>query len=559
MKRLLFTTGLLIQVVLLCAQSIEDGKKHLFNERYASAETAFHTVIGQDPANAEAWFWLTRSYLLQHDSTTATDTLSKAPQAIKEDPYYLVAKGAILLNAGNKEEANASFNKAIDETKGKNVDILAAIADTHIDADNGEVTVALDLLQKAKKRDKKSAAILISEGKAYRKKHDGTLAYQSFMEAIDKDKQAAEAYYELGKIFKTQKNEEMFTSYFNKAIEANKNYAPAYYALYDHYLYKDPAKAMQYFQQYATNADKDVQQLYSYTDLLYLNKKYDSAITIAKDLIEREGSKVQPRLYKLVAYSYEGKEDSATAFNFMQQYFSNENDSNFVVKDYETMANLYASKEGRLDSAMAYYEKAVALASDPKQKNKYYQTLAKLAKSANDNIAEAKWLGNYYLSDPAATNITLFNWGIAAYKAKDYHQADSAFRLYTTKYPKQGFGYYWRARSNAAKDSAMELGLAVEHYQKLISVINKDSMTANDKKWIGEAYGYLATYETNTKKDYAEAVTYFERLLEYDPENEQAKKYIDILEKNIEAKTEKSAENKEEKNADEKAGTSGSK
>jgi tetratricopeptide (TPR) repeat protein len=43
----------------------------------------------------------------------------------------------------------------------------------------------------------------------------------------------------------------------------------------------------------------------------------------------------------------------------------------------------------------------------------------------------------------------------------------------------------------------------------------------------------LAAYEVNTKKDFARAIDYFEKVLEMDPENESAKKYIGILEKDL--------------------------
>ena len=52
-----------------------------------------------------------------------------------------------------------------------------------------------------------------------------------------------------------------------------------------------------------------------------------------------------------------------------------------------------------------------------------------------------------------------------------------------------------------------------------------------------EAYAYLAAYATNTKKDYATAVAYFEKLLQIDPENADAKKYIGVLQKNLDKKS----------------------
>ena len=52
-----------------------------------------------------------------------------------------------------------------------------------------------------------------------------------------------------------------------------------------------------------------------------------------------------------------------------------------------------------------------------------------------------------------------------------------------------------------------------------------------------QAYGYLATYEANMEKDYPEAVNYFEKVLEVDPSNEEAKKYISVLEQRIDAES----------------------
>lgn len=538
---MMFTAICLLTLgMMTSAQTLEEGKQHFYYERYTSAEAALQGAVKQDPANSEAWLWLTRLYLLR-DSAKAASSLALAPASIQQEPFYLIARGAILLNKRKLPEARIEFEKAIDDTKGKNTSVLAAIADVEIDAANGDLAYATDVLQRAIKRDKKNAGLYTSLGRAYRKLHDGTKSFQAFKEAIDKDKQAAAAYYELGELFVTQKNADLYLDYFSQAVNADKQYGPAYYALYDHYLYLKPAIAKEYFQQYAAHADKDLQQTYSYTDLLYLNNKYDSAIQCGKDLLTKEGTNVQPRIYKLIAYSYQGKGDSASALGYMKDYFGKEVDSNFVVKDYETMANLYATEKGKEDSAIAYLEKAVSISTDSTVNLAYYQNLARLSKSAGDYTGEARWLGRLYMANPRATNVMLFNWGLAAYKSEDYHQADSVFGIYTSKYPEQGFGYYWRARSNVAIDTAMEMGLAIPHYQKLIEVINKDSMSATDKKWIKESYSYLASYEANMQKDYEEAIGYFEKLLEIDPANDQAQKYIDILEKNLEAKNKNDA------------------
>jgi tetratricopeptide (TPR) repeat protein len=532
MKRTVLFISFITTVTTLSAQSLEEGRSYLDNARYSSAESVFHAVLNQQPENAEAWCLLTNTYLKQELTEAAADTLALAPASVQKEPYFLVAYGGLLLNTNKTDSAKWYFEQAMNLTKSKNADILAAIAEAHINAEKGSPDYALQILDIAQKRDKKNADLLVLEGNAYRRLHKGSEAYQAYQEALNKDKNSSQAYYQLGRIFLSQKNSEMYLDFFNKSITADNSFAPAYYALYNHYLYIDPAKAMEYFTQYKSRADKTPQDDYDQTDLLYLTKQYEPAIQLARNLISRDGDKVQSRLYKLIAYSYEEMKDTATAMGFMQQYFRNEVDSNIILKDYENMATLFTAT-GKPDSAMTYLEKGLGLVKDEEGLYAHYQTLSRLAKQVNDNAAEAKWLGKFYAGNNKATNVHLFNWGLACYKAGQYPQADSVFGLYAEKYPEQKtYGYYWQARSNAAIDTAMTEGLAIPHYQQLVQTIDSVATpSASDKKWLIEAYNYMAAYETNTKKDYPAAIEYFKKILVVDPANETAQKYITMLEK----------------------------
>lgn len=535
MKKTALIFGFVNVSLALAAQSIEDGKSFLENERYASAENTFHAVLNQQPANAEAWYLLTNTYFKQELTNEAADTLALAPASVHEDPYYLVAYGGLLLNTDKPDSANHYFEQAINLTKSKDAGILAAVAEAHIESEKGNLDYALQLLDKALKRDKKNAGLLVLQGNAYRRLHKGSEAYQAYQDAIGLDKNSPNAYFQLGRIFLTQKNAEMYVDYFNKSIAADKAFAPAYYALYNHYLYTDPSKAKEYFDQYKSYSDKTPQHDYDQTDLLYLTKQYQPAIDQATQLIQRDGDKAPARLYKLVAYSYEEMKDSATAINFMQQYFGHEADSNVILKDYENMGALFIAN-GKADSAMSYLEKGLDLVKDEEAIRAHYQTLARLAKQVNNSAAEAKWLGMFYTGNEKATNVHLFNWGLASYKAADYVAADTIFGMYAQKYPEQKtYGYYWQARSNAAIDTAMAEGRAIPYYQQLVQSIDSTNPSATDKKWMVEAYSYMAAYETNTKKDYNAAIEYFKKILTIDPANETAQKYISMLEKSLKA------------------------
>lgn len=532
MNRFLTLVFLFVSIPALYAQSNDTGKNFFYYQKYASAEQFFHQYLNQNPNDDEAWLWLIRSYLQQNKAGKATDTFSLAPVTISDRPNYLIAKGMLLLAGNKKDSASYYFKKAMEVSKSKNSSIPGLVAEAQLFSEHGDINYAIEVVTKALKKNKNDPWLYATLGRCYRQLHDGSNAYQALITATQKDGNYAAAFFELGKIFQTQKNTDMYLSFFTKAITADKNYAPAYYELYYHYLYTNPSQAMTYFKSYSLLADRSPQHDYSYTDLLYLTKNYTEAITNARRLLQQDTS--LPRLYKLIAYSYTELQDTMQALSFMKKYFAKGQDSIFIAKDFETAATLYASTSiDRKDSAIIYYQKAVDATTDSSLLYNYYTDLARLSKSIQDYGAQARWLGLYYQGNEKAGNVDLFNWGIAAYRSGDFTLADTVFATYTQKYPEQGFGYYWRAKSNAAIDTAMETGLAIPHYRKLTEILNIDSLSATDKKWITEAYTYLAAYETNTLKNYDQAVGYFEKILAVDPENEIAKKYIGILEQTI--------------------------
>jgi tetratricopeptide (TPR) repeat protein len=533
MKKLIFSNVFILAVTVLGAQSLEQANQHLYYERYASAENVFHQVLHSNPNNAEAWVGLTEAYLLQNEVGKLNDSIAKAPSSVQSEPYYKVAQGSLLLQKNNVAEANNLFKEALDDTKEKDAGVLAAVAEAHIDAKGGDANYAIELLNKAIKRNKKDASLYVLLGDAYRNLNNGTEAFKAYQQAIERNDKYAEAYHKTGEIFLTQKNAELYTEYFKKALAADPDYAPSLYQLYVYEFYRNPVKAMEYYKEYVSKSDASIQNEYDLADLLYINKQYSTAVEKANNIINKEGEKAKPRLYKLIGYSYAGQRDTARAITYMQQYFAKEVDSNFIAKDYTSMGDFYSSQTGQDSLAMVYYGMALDKETDSSVLYEGYKKMAQLNKERKDFASEAKWLGKFYTGNEKASNLDLFYWGIAHYKAENYPMADSVFAMYVAKYPEQGFGYYWQAKSKALQDKEMAQGLAVPVYEKLIEVLQKDTADANYKKWTVEAYGYIAAYKVNTEKNFQAAIDYFNKILAIDPENADAKKYIAMLEKNL--------------------------
>jgi tetratricopeptide (TPR) repeat protein len=530
MKSLLFILAILLMANGLKAQSTARARKLLYYDRYDTAARLLQSLIRTDPANTEAWWLLTRVYLQGKNPQAIRDSLRLIPAAVAQQPFALCANGQVLLVQHKKDSAALYFNKALTITREKDPAILLAVAKGYQDADSTDAVYAAQLLSKAIRIAKHDADLYLALGNTYRRLVNGEESYKAYQEALALDNRNVEALYRLGKIFLTQENPEMYLKYFNDAVAADSMYAPAWYELYYYYYFRDVNKAMDCLQHYIAASDPCVHNDYLLTDLLYSSRKYREAINHARNLIDRQGKVSEPRLYKLIAYSDKELHDSVQALNYMKQYFKEQTDTGFVMKDYETMGEIY-DQLGLPDSAVGYYVTAGVMEKDSTKRFVTDKKLADIYKKLKDYPDQALWLGRFYQGNDRATNLDLFNWGLASYMAHEYPVADSIFGLYETKYPDQEFGYYWRARTDAAIDTAATTGMAIPHYLKMIGIDSRDSTNKTNHRHLIESYGYIAAYKANTEKDYAGAIDYFERLLNLDPVNEDARRYIEILKK----------------------------
>src|SRR5205085_1180486 len=65
---IMFLASLLF-VNFIMAQSIDEGKKFMYYERYKSAKNIFQKLVNSDPNNEEAIYWLGQAYIAPDDHT----------------------------------------------------------------------------------------------------------------------------------------------------------------------------------------------------------------------------------------------------------------------------------------------------------------------------------------------------------------------------------------------------------------------------------------------------------------------------------------------------------
>ena len=550
MKNKMRLSLLVASVVGLCnvafGQTVDQGKKFLYYQRYKSAKDVFDKILASNPNNIEAIYWQGQGFLDQKDSVAAQDLYSKALQTNGNAPLLLAGMGGVELRFGKAQDARQHFETAISLTKGKDVNVLNAVADNNIDAPTGDAQYAIEKLTQATQvKNFNNPDTYVLMGDAYRKLVDGGNSVQSYNKALTLDPKNAEAKYKIGRIYETQNNPEFFIPAYTDAVTMDPNYAPALYALYFYYYFRDINKAKDYFDKYLAVSDPNPTNDYDRTSILWASKDYDGAIATSQKFINSLGDKADPRYYKLIAYAYDSKGDSVNALNWMKQYFTKQKADNpapygFVPKDYAYLALFESKFAGDSADVIKNYQIAIDKDTSLAGKLDLIKEASDVAKRTGNRTEIAYWLGVGYplLKNPTQTD--LYNWGIANYQASNFKTADSLFcGLYETQFPNEIYGYLWCSRAKAGEDDSLgSNGYAVEAWQKLAQVsrtLDSTAKVANSpdsikfKRYAVDSYSRLAFYYNNFKKDKENAIAYLQKILEVDPTNPDAQKYINML------------------------------
>ncbi|WP_336518080.1 tetratricopeptide repeat protein [Pollutibacter soli] len=529
-------TGLVAVVMLMSnlvfAQSVQEGKKFLYYERYQSAIDALEKALASKPGDPEAIYWLAQAYRENGDVPKATETLRKGMEGANgSNPLLLAGMGQMELAEGKTNDARQRFETAISLTKGKDINVLNAIGKANLEK-SGDAAYAIEKLNQATLiKGFKEPDVYINLGDAYRKNSDGGGAVSSYQKAVALDPKYAEGEYKVGKVYLTQGSDQkdIFLQHFNKAVEIDPSYAPAYYDLYTYYFSRDVYKSKSFFEKYRAVADKGPALDYEEATLQFASGDFQTAITKADELLAKQGETADPRLYRLKGYSYDKLNDSVNAIKNLEIFFSKAKEGQIIPENYVTMAMLSAKFPDKQAQVDEFFNKAIT--SDTAQANKidYVRKASDFFKKVGNQPKAAEWMSKVLVVNPNPGKVDIYNAGFENFKAQNYATADSIFKMYSDKYPNEVYGYYWKMRSLMLIDSTMEKGLAVPDAEKFISIAETDKV--KNKSTLITAYGYLAGYNANIKKDFPKAIEYLDKIIEIDPTNPDAPKNKEILQK----------------------------
>ena len=522
-KIISFLLSFLISANILFAQSIDEGKRFLYYERYNSAKDVFNKLVNANPNNIDAAYWLGQTYLGEEDSISAKALYQKTLNANPNSPLMLVAMGHIALLENQNNDAHNRFETAITLTKGKDYNVINAISRANVDTKAGDAVYAIGKI-KTIPENKRTAEIWTTLGDAYRKLIDGANAQIAYKSALEVDPNYARASFMIGRLYQTQgfTQELYYMQYYNEAITKDPKFAPVYVWLSQYYYKRDINKAKEYLDKYIAVADADTQNCYYQASYLYASGQYQQTITKANECISAGGKNPHPGLFGLKAFAYDKLGDSANAKTFFEMYFQKQNPEKLESGDYAKYGLVLLKFPGNEATAAGYIQKAIALDTLEENKIEYITSVANSYLASKNYNEAAKWYTKLFSIKKNVTRTDIYNAGYNYYRGGNYKATDSIFGLYQQKYPEDILGVYMRARASEGIDTAGVLGLAKPYYEKVIQLGEASTDTARVKSQLIVAYNYMIAYYYNVKKDKATALSYNDKILAIDPTNAQA-------------------------------------
>ncbi len=527
----------LVAVVLLMsnfvlAQTVQEAKKFIYYGRNQSAKDALEKVVAGNPADVEAVYWLSQVHLTQNNIQGARTVLSKAMEGANgSNPLLLAGMGHVELSEGKANEARQRFETAISLSKGKDVAVLNAIGKANLEK-AGDAAYAIEKLKMATQiKGFKEPDVYINMGDAYRKLLDGGGAVSSYQNALTVDPKYAAAKYKIAKVYLTQGNDQkdVFLRNFDEAIAMDPNYAPAYYDLYVYHFLRDVNKSTTYFNQYKPLADKGPALDYEEASLKFASGDFKGAIVKADELLVSQGANADNRLYRLKGYSYDKMGDSLNAVKELEIFFEKARPDQIIPDNYLTLAinsAKFPERQARVDK---YFQMAIDADTSLVNKIDYTRKAADFFKKAANQSKAAEWFTKVLYVNPNPGKVDIYNAGIENFRVPEYQRADSIFKMYKTKFPDEVYGHYWSFRSLSAIDTTMEAGLAIPDCMRFLEIAENDKV--KNKNTLITAYGYMAGYNANIKKDFATAISYLDKIIVVDPTNPDAIKNKEILQK----------------------------
>ena len=546
-----FSVAFFASFTLVNAQDIDQAKKAIDAEQFEKAKTILKSLLQAKPSNGTASFLLGNVYMSQKELDSAKIYYQKGITGSDGAKLNYIGLGQLDLEAKNQTAAQSNFDIAIKDAKRKDATVPTYIARAYMNISKPDYKNAITILERAKIDSPQNADLLLALGDAYYLENKQNEAYSSYRSAFQIDPTLLRAKMQLGVLLKGAKSYDLAINSFNEVIAINPNYGPVYRELAETY-YKwgrnKPSKAAEYMQLAISNYDKYMSMTdYSLAsrmrraDFLVLLKNWPELEKEANKMIELD--KVNPRIYRYLAYSAFENGNVDVALKSLESFISNPN-SKVIAKDYIYLAEikfkkaiaadgltmdptLYASGLVDLKKALELEPLATEDLNDIGKKlfsKKFYKEAAPIFELGTKNTEDKNYVDDniYYALS------VLYGNSKKDVKADpiELKNADAALDKVIVAAPSYQDAFLYKARINRLAENEEFI---IKNYESYIAKLTEKGELANatHKTKIVESYNNLAASYAN--KDKAKAIEYFNKTLAIDPTNDYATKSLATL------------------------------
>ncbi|MEG1188572.1 MAG: tetratricopeptide repeat protein [Bacteroidales bacterium] len=475
---------------------------------------------------AEACFYLGNIALKTQKADSAGYYFSKAKEFEPGSPYAFIGDGILVLSK-DKKQAEAYFDEALSGKNKKDPFIAIVVARAYFDNNTNDYQ---EMVSEMKDKYDKLPDIYILEGDIMCHQQKYGEASSLYEQAIYFDPKCEEAYLKYARVYENL-NPDLALDMLQKLLAISPNSEIAYLQMADIAFNKgDFTMAADNYNKYlSTGIESSPHDITRYTTILFYNKEYDKAMKYIDEGLAADPNNMVMHRLKMYINGNRNELNTEQAEAFMKKF----PESEYIPLDYIFYGRML--KESK-NYAQACSQFETALKMDP-SKTEIYKDLAETYELTNDYKQAIESYRQFFSgnSQEAAPSDYLAYGQVyyfaanalkgtpdSVYQKTYLTKADSLFTIVTDKSPNNCLGYFWRARALSFIDYETTQGLAKPFYEKVLTILEPEG---KDKKKIIECYSYLGFYYY-VATDYQNSLTYWNKALVIDPENEVAKRAI---------------------------------
>lgn len=523
------------------AQTHVEGQEYYKADQFANAkELLLRNMNNAGTDKSISNYYLGMIALEEGNKSEAAKYFDAGVAANPEYAYNYVGLGFVDLLNGDKAAAEKQFKMAEGKEK-KSAALHIAIARAYYGAD--PVVYAKEIekrVEKARKTNMQEADIYLFEGDRKKDNKDFGGAGSQYEMATTYDPNASEAYVKYANLF-TMVNPEYAIDMLNKLLSVNPTSALAQRELANAYYNAQKFKeAATEYGKYVKNPNHFKQDEDRYAFLLFYGGDFQKGYDYSTELLKANPSNFTAQRYQFMNAA-QIKEMAPQMLPMAEALVAahKSNPANkFAPIDYILIAQELNTAK-RPQEAQALLEEAI---KEMPENREFYKQLAMTYVEEN-NLSKAAEAYEGYIanSEKPGYNDFIQQATFAFYagvenKANDpatadkYYAiaqsyADKAAEILPDNYkPKKLAGDIAKQKA----DEASVASAAVPAYTEAIALLeaSKDpSRYASDAK---EMYNYMGNYYLD-QKDVEKAKEYFNKYLQYDPNNEQYRKFVEGL------------------------------